>query len=314
MAEVAILHAPDKAAAAARLAEAIAAAGYAVAGVEVEAPERLAEALGSAAADARILIWSRPLVAHALLIGEVARIRQLRDVIEVSADGIEPPSSGGEGRVVLISGWRGQPFHPGWQRIQLELKRLCGARKGAVEAPRPASARAARRAAPAASPTAADRPRARTGLIAGGAAAALLVAAVIGGASWFGRSAPAERPRQEVPEAAPTPPPLPQPEASPVPAAAPASAPAPVPVTSAPAPSSPPAAPAAAGEAAATAPSAAPPAKPRPARPATRAPRPDSRVATKKYSPRNSRVMRQFCARSGRSTPQCRTFLNAVAD
>jgi len=306
MAEVAILHAPDKAAAAARLAEAITAAGYAVGAVEVEPPERLAEALGSAAADARILIWSRPLVAHALLTGEVARIRQSRDVVEVSADGIEPPASGGEGRVVLISGWRGQPFHPGWQRIQLDLKRLCGARKGAVEAPR--------RAAPAASSAAGGRPPARAGLIAGVAAAALLVVAAVGGASWLGRSAPAERPRQQAVEASPTPQALPQPgpEPEPVPAPAPAPStvppppPPPAPRESAPvataAPPSPPA----------TARSAESAARPSPPRPAVRRPRPDPQGPAKRYSPRNSRVMRQFCARSGRSTPQCRAFLSAV--
>jgi hypothetical protein len=308
MAEVAILHAPDKAAVAARLGEAIAAAGYAVAAVEVEAPERLADALGSAAADARILIWSRPLVAHALLTGEVARIRQLRDVIEVSADGIEPPSGSGESRVVLISGWRGQPFHPGWQRIQLDLKRLCGARKGPAEAPRPASARSARGAAPAASAAPGSRPWARTGLIAGIAAAVLLILAGVGVASWFGRSAPAERPRQEASEPGPSPQAVPPPE--PMPAPTPEAAP----VAPAAAPSSPPAAPApaATGEAATAAPAAAPPAKSRPSSPAARPPRPDPKVATKRYSPRNSTVMRQFCARSGRSTPQCRTFLGAV--
>jgi hypothetical protein len=32
----------------------------------------------------------------------------------------------------------------------------------------------------------------------------------------------------------------------------------------------------------------------------------------KRYSPRFSKTMRQFCARSGRSTPQCRIFLRSV--
>jgi len=309
MADVAILHAPDKAAAAARLGEAIGAAGYAVAAVEVERPERLVEALGSASADARILIWSRPLVAHALLTGEVAKIRQLRDVIEVSADGIEPPSSGGESRVVLISGWRGQPFHPGWQRIQVDLKRLCGARKGPAEAPR--------RAAPAASPAAAagGPPRSRGGLIAGGAAAALLVAAAIAGASWFGRSAPAERSSPQATETAQNPQPLFRPEPSPAPAPAPVPAPEAAPVAATPAPPSPPAAPATPAATVGTGvspPAASPAAKSRPSRPAVRLPKPGPKDSAKKYSPRNSRVMREFCARSGRSTPQCRTFLSAV--
>jgi len=321
MADVVIIHAPDKGPAAARLAEAVAGAGYAVAAVEVADPERLAEALNGADADARILIWSRPLVSHALLSGDLPRIRQLRNVIEVSADGITPPSGGDDSRVVLISGWRGQPFHPGWQRINAELKRLCGARKGPAEAVRPTAVPASVRAEQAASPAgsaSAGRP-ARTRLIAGAGAAALLVAAALGGASWLSRRAPPEPARQEVP-------PAPQPAPSP----AARSVPAPLPQ-----PSGAPATPAtASAEPESTAPSSSPApeggggqsgsAGPPAAKPATRSSAPqgsvrrDARPApqgpAKKYSPKYSKVMRQFCERSGRSTPQCRTFLRSVRD
>ncbi|HEX8448481.1 MAG TPA: hypothetical protein VF652_02715, partial [Allosphingosinicella sp.] len=117
MADVAILHSADKEKAAARLAESVAAAGFTVDSVEIEDPSGLADALDRCGADARILIWSRSLVSHALHSGDLPGIRKLRGLIEVSADGITPPSGGDESRVVSISGWRGQPFHPGWQRI-----------------------------------------------------------------------------------------------------------------------------------------------------------------------------------------------------
>ncbi|HEX8380386.1 MAG TPA: hypothetical protein VF619_07555 [Allosphingosinicella sp.] len=313
MADVAIIHAADKATAAARLADAVAAAGYAVGAVEVDDPAGLADLVESSDADARILIWSRALVSHALHSGDLSRIRQLRGLIEVSADGIAPPTRGDDSRIVSISGWRGQPFHPGWQRIHLELKGLCGGRKATPEAPAPPPAATnapAQRSAPA-TPSAGARPQAlRLGLA--GGAAVLLVAAAVGAAGWFGRDSPDSAPRQEFPE--------PRGAAAieagrPVPGTAPEAAEASV--TAPPVPS--------------LSPAPVPPAvsKPKPAdsaaeadvRAAQRRPaaRPKQRplpqaAPVKKYSRKNSKVMREFCARSGRSTPQCRTFLRSLRD
>ncbi|HEX8625076.1 MAG TPA: hypothetical protein VF782_08350 [Allosphingosinicella sp.] len=303
MPDVAIIHAADKHTAATRLADAIAAAGFAVGAVEIGDPAELADAVAGCAADARILIWSRPLVSHALHSGDLHRIRQLRGLIEVSADGITPPSRGDDARVVSISGWRGQPFHPGWQRIHLELKRLCGPRKAPPEAMAPAApARDPRpeRTAPAA-PSGDVRPQARR-LMLGGGAAVLLVAGIAGAASWFGESAPETPPRRESPgprdSAAAGEPRRPERGTEPAPATAP---PARVP---APGPSEPPAS----ARAEAEAPRAEPPkAAARPRREA-----PPQAAPAKKYSRKNSKVMREFCERSGRSTPQCRVFLRSV--
>jgi hypothetical protein len=306
MADVSILHAPDKQAAAARLADAVAAAGFDVGAVEIEDPARLADAVDGCDSNARILIWSRPLVSHSLHSGDLPRIRQARGLIEVSADGITPPSRGDDSRVVLISGWRGQPFHPGWQRIHAELKRLCGARKAAPETPaRPAISAnpPPPRTAPAASP-AGFRPQPR--LMMGGGIALLLVAGAVGAASWLGSAAPGSRPDREFREIRP---PRTTGEASrPSLAAEPA---APVNASTAAGPP-PPLSP----ERLATA----EPSQPGRASPPVSAkavdrprPRPLPHAgAPKKYSRKYSKVMRQFCERSGRATPQCRTFRQSI--
>ena len=314
MADVAIIHAADKATAAARLVDAVAAAGFAVGAVEVGDPAGLADAVESSDADARILIWSRPLVSHALHSGDLPRIRQLRGLIEVSADGIAPPTRGDDARIVSISGWRGQPFHPGWQRIQLELKQYCGVRKAAPEAPAAAAAAKSppsQRMAPA-PPSGEARPKALRRALVGGAAV-LLVAAAVGAVTWVDQDTPDSAPRQEILD--------PRGSAPIAEAGGPEAGTAPE-----------------AGKATVTAPpisspalSAEPPAasKPKPVasvaeadvpaarrRPATRPKQPPLPQAgpVKKYSRKNSKVMREFCARSGRSTPQCRTFLRSLRD
>jgi hypothetical protein len=310
MADVAIIHAADKATAATRLAESIVAAGYDVSAVEIEEPDRLADAVDACAADARILIWSRPLVSHVLHSGELPRIRQLPNLIEVSADGITPPSRGDDSRVVLISGWRGQPFHPGWQRILIELKRLCGTRKTLAETPRAVAPPANSLPHPAAQPAPGGAPRAPSRLILGGTIAVLLVGAAVGAASWLSGRAPDNRPR---PELTPARQPEPTIEAPPRMLPAPGAASA---VEKEPAAASP------ALPSKSTVPAKTEAERPQAERAVRSAP-PEAagggkdRTApkagsSKKYSPRYSKVMRQFCERSGRSTPQCRTFLRST--
>lgn len=310
IADIVILHSADKEGAARRLGDAVAAEGYSVTAVEIEKPDRLADTVEGCVADARILIWSKPLVFHLLHSGELPRIRQLSGLIEVSADGIAPPSRGDEARTILISGWRGQPFHPGWQRIHLELKRLCGNGKSAGGASRPPVE--PRNARP---PTAAPHvprggARASTRLMLGGAVAFLLVGAAVGAANWFGASSPDDQPREVSGprQAGPTGKALPPvPDAAPVASKVVESAgPASDAGSSLPAQEEKPA------KAGQELPRAAP-ASVRPEGAGDRRPGPRSRAERpKKYSPKHSKVMRQFCERSGRSTPQCRSFLRSV--
>ena len=306
-----IIHSADKEGAATRLAKAIGAEGYGVTAIEVESPDRLADELEGCDADARILIWSRPLVSHSLHSGELPRIRQIPGLIEVSADGIKPPSGGDEARVVLVSGWRGQPFHPGWQRIHLELKRLCGTRKSNAAAPAQSQNS---RLKPAASPSPASgggRPRAR--LVLGGAIGFLLIGTAVGAASWFSGGSPDVQPRPEY-RPAPKPVtsgvgPLADPGARPGAGDAVADFPPPPRASSSPAGQS-----VAAAEAereSARAGRASRPAPPKSSKGGGKRPAPPAQ-GLKKYSPKYSKVMRQFCERSGRSTPQCRTYLRSV--
>lgn len=302
-----IIHSADKEGAAARLVEAIAAEGYGVTTVEVEEPDRLVDAVEGCAADARILIWSRALVFHSLHSGELPRIRHVPGLIEVSADGIKPPSRGDEARVVLVSGWRGQPFHPGWQRIHLELKRLCGTRKGAAERP---SQSPDIRPKPAPTPSASAGGPARGRLVLGGAVGFLLIGTAVGAASWFGGGSPDAQPGRENRQA-----PKPDPTSGGRPVSALSAKPAIAAAPQAPPAPSPP-------SAQDSAPAKAERERPQAARTSRPAPPKGSsgskpRVAppaqgVKKYSPKYSKVMRQFCERSGRSTPQCQTYLRSV--
>jgi hypothetical protein len=298
--DVLVIFPPDKKAAAEQLAQASRDSGYEAALAEV-GTDGAGIAERARAVPAALLVWSRPLVSSAMLGDWLAGVRQLPNLIEVSTDGIEP-ETGDSGRVVLLSGWRGQPHHLGWQRIVEALKRL--------HAPRPARPAAQR------TPTAESgaRPKReessalpagrslRAGLAALAAAAAL---AAVGALTWNGSSGPRPEPeRRAVAAAAPSGEadgPRIEP-AAPKPAAAPPSPPSP------PAPATAPAGPEERTATARTAPAreARRPARPSPSRIRAAA------APVKRYSRRHSKTMRLFCARSGRSTPECRTYLRSV--
>ncbi len=294
MAEILLIFPPDKEAAAGRIEAALASAGHEallepVAGADGEAIAR--KASGRAAA---LLIWSRPLAAAADLGQWPAALRRLPNLIEVSTDGIAP-QSGDERRVVLLSGWRGQPFHLGWQRLLDELEKL-GARRSAKPRPVSAPAAAAPAPAPGARAPAGSAVPARGRRLALPAAAALALLGAVGGAAWIGSKAsdPAPPSRPSPPAAAPAP--APPPEAAIETGAGPARAAAP---------------------SATAAPESPPTPQAGPSRPVRAASAPKRRPAAepplKRYSKKHSKTMRLFCARSGRSTPQCRTFARSMA-
>ncbi|HEX8572314.1 MAG TPA: hypothetical protein VF759_06150 [Allosphingosinicella sp.] len=310
MAEILLIFPSDKKTAAHQIEAALGSAGYGA------VLEPVAEADGEAIArkasdrDFALLIWSRSLAASADLGGWLPSLRRLPNLIEVSTDGIAP-QSGDERRVVLLSGWRGQPFHLGWQRILEELEGL-GARRSEPRRPAPPPA-----AAPAAV-AAAEGGAAPAGAVAGRrrlalpAAAALALLGAVAGAAWIGtnrsdppppaaRSAPSagEATTRTATEAAPQLAPYVAPEAlepAPVPPPGPAAA-EPIPAGRT---AERPVAERAPGR---TAEAVRPPARHRTAA---------ADLPVKRYSKKNSKTMRLFCARSGRSTPQCRTFLRST--
>jgi hypothetical protein len=323
MADVRITFSPDRAAAAERLREAVSAAGYPVALACISDVEELIESEDRHEA-ATVLVWSRSLVLSALRAGVLRQLRQQRKLIEVSPDGVGPDGGEGDSHVILISGWRGQPFHPGWQRLAGELGRLCGVPTDASEAPvQSEKAEIPVPLVPAAlvPPPPRSVPAESTGRKwrppVGRAAVTLLAAIGLFGAgfatsTWLRTASETQQQsaaemNTDLPKSAP-------------PAAARA-----VPPTSAMvAPSAPPT------------PSGLTPAEPATSEPLPPAAAPSSadrdgpkvqrkkkkesetrsaknnepvRGATKRYSRRNSEVMRLFCEGTGRSTPQCRTFL-----
>lgn len=302
MAEILVLYLADKKAAATRLADAMAAAGYAVASREGAQPQELA-GLAQAAEPPCVLVWSRAAVSSAVQDGWLGQVRTARGLIEVSFDGITPPYAD-ESRVILLSGWRGEPFHPGWQRV---LERL----KSVPSSPRPAppaepvrrEQRPDRKPVADRAPTDGEAPRKKPAILVG---ALLLAGAAAAAAAWIGGSGSA----QDAPAAVDSPAPraaAPAAVAAPSPSAAATSAPAPAP-------------------AAAVQNAAAPAVEEQrvPERPARRkaaaaqeTPRKSARAAdgpVKRYSRRHSATMRAFCEGTGRSTPQCRTFLRSTRD
>jgi hypothetical protein len=310
MSEVVIFYPTAKSAAAQRLRDGIEGMGYSVALREIVDEDDFDPA-ETERPGAVLLIWSRPLVAAIAFAGHLPLLRRQRNVIEISADGVTPPSpAADENRVVLLSGWRGQPFHTGWKTIQSRLA-------GLLEAPIAPPARAA--AAPPPGPRISTRRGAQRGKVMVAGAAAVLVIAAAALLGWWGLVSRA---------------PLLHRRAAPVTTAA-AAAVAPSrshearPAAAAERPPAPAPRPQAAGRQAAqvqqglsrTSPDAAagekrvPHDHARAAPPADEAPgrRVRPHVATVHYSRQNSRTMRLFCQRAGQSTPECRTFRRAMS-
>ncbi len=323
MADVRITFSRDRAAAAERLREAVSAAGYDVALAQIADVEDLI-ATEDRLQSATVLIWSRPLVVSALRPGLLRKLRQQRKLIEVSPDGVGPDGGEGDSHVILISGWRGQPFHPGWQRLASELKRLCGAPTEVPEASRglgPVEVPAAPQVMPAEPNDSKGRFRIAKPALTLLAALGLFGAGFATG-TWVGQgpSLTQQPPVAEMQRGEAKPPRLAaDPAASPnvataLPSVLPrssglaASEPAQVePRSIAPSPTAAPASPAA------REPSKMPSRKAKKGS-ETRLTKGSSPVRreTKRYSRRNSEVMRLFCQGSGRSTPQCRTFLRST--
>jgi hypothetical protein len=289
VADALIVYAAEKETAARRLHDALSAAGYAAElnrrpTADDGADEGLGEQTRSAAA--AIVLWSKAAMASEAVQAAAQAARQRGNLIEVSADGIAPVASADANRVALISGWRGEPHHPGWQRVLADVKRLCAPpKKSGPVSPAALPARAAA-PAPAAGAAPSRRPLA---LMLG---VALLLVLGIAAAAWMSASGP-QPTRETIVAAAPPAPPV---EASP-PAAADPQAPMPdVPEEIAPV--------------AAPRPAPVPAAAAAPqSRPQARA-RPVERPARARYSAN----MRRFCAGSGRSTPQCRDFRRRTAN
>lgn len=321
MASVRITFSPDRAAAASRLREAISGAGYDVTLDQTSDLEELLAAGATRQGGATILVWSRQLVSSALQPGLLRKLRQNPKLIEVSADGVGPQAADGDNHVILLSGWRGQLFHPGWQRLAGELKRLCGPPPAVAPPPQASLERpAVRDVPPAAAPKAGapDRQRRPGFVMLAVLAGAGLFGAGFATSSWLttnaGPKSPSltKAPAQGVADVGKT-------RIAPV-AATPIVA---APRTANPGSGTSEPAPALANPLKSAAATGVPAAKKPSRTKATRTAdkeaatgsakaRPSPRKDTKRYSRRNSKLMRLFCQGSGRTTPECRSFTRAT--
>ncbi|HEX5182875.1 MAG TPA: hypothetical protein VFW19_06950 [Allosphingosinicella sp.] len=283
-----------------RLRDALAEAGYDVGSREMGAEDRTSAASDAAAI---LILWDRSTMAHPGLQAAASAARRRDRAIDVSVDGITPLGLDDDRNLVQLSGWRGDPHHPGWRRILQRLDRLCRPRREAMPA-RPAAAPGR------ASAGGASLSRAPRRMWAGAATILLLIVVAAGVLTARRGSAPA-------PGAAPQAPPATARLSSSAAPGEPAATGSGDEAGGAPqaAPQAPQSAPPPATQAApAPPPGAAVPERGAPAAHASRArtarvvrgPRPGVRYT------RYSRNMRLFCERAGRRTRECRVF-NAQA-
>ncbi len=278
-----------------RLHDALAEAGYDVGSRAVAEDDRAPPASGTGAA---LILWDRSTMAHQGLESVASAARNRGCAIDVSADGITPLSMNDDRALIHLSGWRGDPHHPGWRKILARLEQLGHAR------PQPKATRVAAPPIPAVA-SGGSAPR-RAGRAIWAAVAGILILVVVAAALLLlpNHSPPSSASASETeaaippPAAAPAPPEQvasgagaqPQPEV-----AGPSAQNTSVPAA---------AVPQATRQVASGLPVASSPAH-RKARPSS-ANRPAVRYT------RYSGTMRLFCARAGRGTPQCRVFKAAT--
>lgn len=318
MSEVEIVFPKGREAAVRRLHDALAEAGYDVGSRDVEEGDPVSAGGGASAV---LILWDRSTMAHSGLHAAATAARNRHRAIDVSVDGITPLDLDDDRGLVHLSGWRGDPHHPGWRKIMARLDELCSRRAAPITRPAAAPRSESRPAtAGRAEGDRAAQPGAGKAVLA--AAAGVLLLIVVVAALLMSERPPAESPAAQPPPSDSTSPSATSQAAPAAPAAqeappkgAPTSQPATVPA--------PPRQPAAAIGEAAVPPAAQSPeasqAEPLAAtgspvaeQPRTaKAPR-DRRRPAIRYT-RYSRNMRLFCARAGRHTPQCRIFNEATA-
>ncbi|MDP8912203.1 MAG: toll/interleukin-1 receptor domain-containing protein [Pseudomonadota bacterium] len=82
-------------------------------------------------AKAAVVIWSEGAAASALICDEANAARQQQKLIQVSADGRSPPAPFDGAPVAQLSGWRGEPGHPGWRQVIQQLEEMSASGGGA---------------------------------------------------------------------------------------------------------------------------------------------------------------------------------------
>jgi hypothetical protein len=110
-------------------------------------------------AKAAVVVWSETAAASEWVRAEADVARNQKKLIQVASDGVIPPLPFNQIQCASLSGWRGEPDHPGWSKVKQSLAALC--RPDEEAAPAPAKPQPAmKRPNPAAPPP--RKPRAPT--------------------------------------------------------------------------------------------------------------------------------------------------------
>src|SRR5438270_10107479 len=116
MSDVEIIFPKGREATIRRLRDMLKRAGYDVAAVE-------ADGAGGASAGAKavLILWDRSTIADASMRAAASAARRRGQAIDVSADGITPMDLDDDRALIHLSGWHGEPHHPGWRKILAQL-------------------------------------------------------------------------------------------------------------------------------------------------------------------------------------------------
>lgn len=147
MVDLFISYARTNRAEAQRLAEAVAALGYAVWWDE-ELPAHLSygevitEKIGEA--KATLVVWSRESAASEWVRAEADMARNQKKLIQAAIDDSMPPLPFNQIQYAALGDWAGEAEHPGWRKVRASLAALCGPAPAEASGPEPIVAPAAK--------------------------------------------------------------------------------------------------------------------------------------------------------------------------
>lgn len=178
-------------------------------------------------ARAAVVVWSETAVQSEWVRAEADVARNQKKLIQVASHGVIPPLPFNQIQCASLSGWGGEPDHPGWRKVKESLAALC--REGAAPVPPKAPPPARRETPPAAPPPAPGGAKSFSpssimiGCGAGGVLmiGLLLVLAALASDEAAPPAPPADSPTAAVTENQPDPEEAAEPEPAPAPSAAP---------------------------------------------------------------------------------------------
>ncbi|MFM7379413.1 MAG: toll/interleukin-1 receptor domain-containing protein [Erythrobacter sp.] len=75
---------------------------------------------------AAVVVWSETAVQSEWVRAEADFARNQKKLIQVASHGVIPPMPFNQIQCASLSGWGGEPDHPGWEKVKASLAALCG--------------------------------------------------------------------------------------------------------------------------------------------------------------------------------------------